>query len=261
MKRILLGSSIAMFLLGSCKKEVTEYNPDVKAALSVEFDNIAGSSDLQLNTGIYTDLSGESFSINKLKYFVSNFKLVKIDGTIFTVPQQDCYFLIDEGEEDSHEPVLQIPEGEYKSIIFNIGIDNNKNCQDPHTYTGSLDTAGLASDMYWNNSQGYIFFNIEGNSPASLSGNFIYHIGGSGTAAFPAISNLKAVTIDLTERGTPRVKAGKETNIHLMVDVLQLFSAETNFRIADNPEVMFDPFSAIIANNYSKIFRHDHTEN
>lgn len=262
MKRILIWSSITMLLLSACKKDqLTVYNPNVKAELSVEFDNIVGSSDLKLNTETYTNASGELFSISKLKYFVSNFKLIKTDGTEYIVPQQDCYFLIDENDESTHEPVLNVPEGEYKSISFMVGIDNPKNCQDPRTSNGMLDTATTAADMYWNNSQGYIFFNMEGSSAFATSGDFKYHIGGSGAILSPAINNLKTITLDLTGRGTPKVKAGKETNIHLMVDVLKIFTGASNVSLAVNAVVMFDPFSAVIANNYATIFHHDHTEN
>ena len=43
-----------------------------------------------------------------------------------------------------------------------------------------------------------------------------------------------------------------------MVDVSKLF---TGFSIAAHPMVMTDPFSATIANNFSAMIRHDHTEN
>ena len=58
------------------------------------------------------------------------------------------------------------------------------------------------------------------------------------------------------------MKAGKTTNIHLLVDVLKMFNGSArNVSIAANPMVMFDPFSASIANNYASMFSHAHTEN
>ena len=67
MKRIFIIAVSCSFLFSSCKKDTTpEYDNNVKAALSVEFDNIAGSSDLQLNTGNYTNAAGESFKVTKL---------------------------------------------------------------------------------------------------------------------------------------------------------------------------------------------------
>ncbi len=254
----------AIFLLISCKKDgVSPYNPNTKAALSVEFDNIAGSSDLQLNTGSYTNASGETFTVTKLKYYVSNFILTKTDGTVYTVPQDSCYFLIDESDDTEHAPVLSVPEGEYKTLSFVVGVDSLRNTKDISERTGALDPTGEGADMYWGWNSGYIFFKLEGTSPASASmGNsFMYHIGGFGGYTSPTINNIKTITLDLTERGVPQVKAGKETNIHLMVDILKMFNGSPDISIAAYPMLMFDPYSTNIANNYTQMFRHDHTEN
>jgi hypothetical protein len=115
--------------------------------------------------------------------------------------------------------------------------------------------------MYWGWNSGYIFFKMEGNSPASSTGEFMYHIGGFGGYSSATINNIKYITLDLTARGVPQVKQGKETNVHLMVDVLKMFNAASSFSIADHSMVMFDPFSTTIANNFNSMFRHDHTEN
>lgn len=262
MKRILFGAFIASTLFISCKKDSTpEYNTSVKAPLSVEFDNIAGAADLALNTGTYTNAAGESFNVTKLKYYVSNFKLTNMDGTVYTVPQDSCYFLIDESDPDTHEPILNVPEGEYKTVSFIIGVDSAKNTADISTRTGALDPTGAGADMYWTWNSGYIFFKMEGASSASMMGDYMYHIGGFGGMTSSTINNIKTITLDLTVRGTPKVKTGKETNIHLMVDILKMFTGTTNVSIATNPMVMFDPYSTTIANNYAGMIRHDHTEN
>ena len=262
MKRILILSTSLLILLNSCKKDAApEYNTGVKADLSVEFDNVAGAQDLALNTGVYTNAAGENFSVSKLKYYVSNFKLTRVDGTEYVVPQNDSYFLIDESVAASHEPVLSVPEGEYKSISFMLGVDSLRNTKDISERTGVLDPTGVGADMYWTWNSGYIFFKMEGTSPASAMGDFTYHIGGFGGYSSATINNIKTITLDLTSRGTPKVKTGKETNIHLMVDIEKMFNGSTNISIAANPMVMFDPFSTTIADNYANMVRHDHTEN
>jgi len=263
MKHILSILSISAILFTSCKKDDTPaYNPNVKADLSVEFDNIAGSSDLQLNTGSYVNAAGETFSVSKLKYYVSNFVLTKTDGTIYTVPQNESYFLIDESDEDTHEPTLSIPEGEYKSISFVLGVDSLRSTKDISERTGVLDPTAAGGDMYWGWNSGYIFFKMEGTSAAAgMGGSFMYHIGGFGGYSSATLNNIKTITLDLTARGVPQVKSGKSTNIHLMVDVLKMFNGPTNVSIAANSMVMFDPYSSTIANNYTAMFKHDHTEN
>lgn len=262
MKRISFYILSIVIFFASCKKDDTSlYNPNVKADLSVEFDNIAGSSDLQLNTGTYTNASGETFKVTKLKYYVSNFILTKTDGTVYTVPQNESYFLIDESDGTEHAPVLKVPEGEYKTLSFVLGVDSLRSTKDISERTGVLDPTAAGGDMYWGWNSGYIFFKIEGTSSASMMGDFMYHIGGFGGYTSPTINNIKTITLDLTARGIPQVKQGKETNIHLMVDILKVFNGSPNLSIAANPMVMFDPYSTNIANNYTAMFRHDHTEN
>lgn len=265
MKRIISILSISAVLFSSCKKDdpVKEYDPNVMAELSVEFDNIAGSSDLQLNTGNYSNSLGQQFKVTKLKYYVSNFKLTNADGSVYTVPQKDCYFLIDESDATSHAPVLNIPEGEYKSISFMIGVDSLRNTMDVSQRTGSLDVSGVAADMYWSWNSGYIFFKMDGTSPAitGMGGVFQYHVGGFGGYSTPTVNNLKTITLDLSARGTAKVKSSKETNVHLMVDVLKVVNGTTNMDFSTTSMVHSPTAGVPVGNNYTAMISHDHTEN
>lgn len=264
MKYIISILTIATMLFTSCKKDnQPAYDSGVKAELSIEFDNVAGSSDLQLNTATYTNAAGESLKITKLKYYVSNFVLTNVNGTVFTVPQDSCYFLIDESDATTHEPILKVPEGEYKTLVFTVGVDSLRNTMDISKRTGVLDPTGAAADMYWGWNSGYIFLKVEGTSAAiTASGNvFQYHIGGFGGYNSPTPNNLKTITLDLTARGTPKVKAGKDTNIHLFVDILKAFSGGTNMSFATTSMIHSAAPGIPVANNYAGMFRHDHTEN
>jgi hypothetical protein len=264
MKQFFFITAAAVIAFSSCKKNNgSPYNSNIKADLSIEFDNIAGSSDLELNTGTYTNNSGENFTVTKLKYYVSNFVFTNVIGTVYTVSQDSCYFLIDEANEDTHEPVLHVPEGEYKTLSFIVGVDSLRSTMSAGERTGVLDPTGEGAGMYWDLNSGYIFFKMEGTSPASpLPGNyFAYHIGGYGGYNTGTFNNIKTLTFDLAQRGKPQVKAGKETNIHLMIDVIKMFSGTNTISIAAHPEVMFDTYSATIAGNFVDMFRHDHTEN
>ena len=123
-------------------------------------------------------------------------------------------------------------------------------------------TTAEAGDMYWGWNSGYIFFKMEGTSPASPEdGNFMYHIGGFGGYTTPTINNIKTITLDLQPRGVAEVRTTGNANLHLFVDVLKVFNGETVFKIADHPMEMFSDFSTVVADNYSSMFTHDHTEN
>ncbi|MFT3705654.1 MAG: hypothetical protein QM802_25015 [Agriterribacter sp.] len=256
--------ALVIFSLASCKKDNTnDYNSNTKGDLSIEFDNIVGAQNLALNTGSYTNGSSETYNITKLKYFISNISLQNVNGATYIVPQDDSYFLIEEGNEEKDHASLEVPEGEYKSLTFMVGVDSLRNTKDISERTGALDPAGEANGMYWGWNSGYIFLQLEGTSTASAEDGhvFMYHIGGFGGYSSPTINNIKTVTLDLTPGGTPKVHSGKETNIHLMVDIAKLFDAVNHISITATPAVMFDAYSTSISANYATMFRHDHTEN
>lgn len=256
-------------IFSSCKKEKTEpvYDDTDLAPLSVEFDNIVGGKNLYLNTETYTNAAGEDYNISTLEYYISNIIVRKADGTTYTVPQDSSYFLIKEGDEDHEGVSVNVPEGDYTSLTFTVGVDSLRSTMDVSKRTGVLDPASEESDgMYWGWNSGYIFFKMEGTStaaPVDASGQnmFRYHIGGFGGYTTATLNNIKTITLDLSARGPAEVRKDKKSNIHLMVDIDKVLSGKTQVSIAANPTVMSGSYSATIADNYAEMFRHDHTEN
>lgn len=268
MKHILtLGLLLTIF--ASCQKEevVPAGENNQKATLSIQFDNIVGDKNLQLNTGTYTNAAGQDFKISLLRYFISNIKVKNTSGQEYTLPQDSSYFLIAEDNAASQFVKVRVPVGEYSSLSFVLGVDSLRSTMDISKRTGVLDPSGGMDDgMYWGWNSGYIFFKMEGTSsfaPVDPSGQnkFRYHIGGFGGYNAPTINNVKTITVDLTSGGIAKVRTDREANIHLMVDVLKMFNGTTNVSIASNPTVMFSEFSLKVADNYVNMFTHDHTEN
>ncbi|MGB4772313.1 MAG: MbnP family protein [Chitinophagaceae bacterium] len=258
MNRIVYIAAIIV-ALSSCKKDEPAYNPALKGELTVEFDNVVGSSDLQMNTGSYTNGVGQSFNVTKLKYYVSNFKFTNADGSEFVVPQNDSYFLIDESVASSLIPKFSVPEGEYTKVSFILGVDSLRNTMDVSQRTGVLDVSTTAADMYWSWNSGYIFFKFEGTSPGVAP--FKYHVGGFGGYSASTANNLRSYSLDLTSRGSAKVKATKPANVHLFVDVLQSIKGTTNMTFGSPAEVHSPAAGAALANNYVNMIKHDHTEN
>ncbi len=260
---------IILMSLQSCKKDGNdgESNSRAKATLSIEFDNIVGGQNLQLNTGTYINITGESYSVSLLQYFISNISVKKADGTIYTVPQDSSYFLIKESDPTTRFAKVQVPEGEYTSITFVLGVDSLRSIMDISKRTGALEpSGGMESGMYWGWNSGYIFFKMEGISPQAPvdptgQNKFRYHIGGFGGYSAPTINNIRTITIDLSAGGVAKVRTGRQSNVHLMVDVAKVFNGSTPVSIAANSTVMFSAYSVHIANNFNGMFRHDHTEN
>ncbi len=272
MKRFLSSLFIAALLFTSCKKYTDKPNFDELdlAELSVEFDNIVGGRTLSFNNAAvpYTNNKNEAYTISALKYFISNIKVTTQNGQQFAVKQDSSYFLIDASDRTTRFAKVKVPEGDYKSLEFLLGVDSLRSTAAIDKRAGVLDPA--KTDMYWGWNSGYIFFKLEGNSSVITddalgdpTGNkaFKYHIGGFGGYSSATINNIKTISIDLQNAGIAKVRKERKSNIHLFVDVAKVFDGSNSFTIRSHPNVMFSQFSVDIAKNLTEMFSHDHTEN
>lgn len=268
MKKILFATIVVATAFTSCKKDsnTPEYNSTQKGLITVEFDNVVGSADLQLNTGTYSNSSNQAYKVTKLKYFVSNFKFTAADGSIYTVPQDSSYFLLDESVTGKQEAKMRIPEGEYKAVTFTLGVDSLRNTKGVTERTGDLDVTGAASDMYWSWNSGYIFFKFEGTSTAvtgMMAPVFQIHIGGFGGYSTATANNLRTVTLDLSARGTAKVKASKTAgvDVHTLVDLNKVFTGTNTISLATASMIHSITAGVPVAANLTGVFSHDHTHN
>ena len=270
--------SFMLFIISACSKTdmTPEYDENKIAPFSLEFDNIVGDRTLTFNNTAspYTNASGEKFSISTLQYFISNIKLKTEAGKEYVVNQDSSYFLIKGSDKATRFAKVQVPEGNYTKVSFILGVDSLRSTMAIDKRTGVLDPAAGGghggSGMYWGWNSGYIFFKVEGNSDVisdDANGDptgkkqFRYHLGGFGGYSSPTINNIKTVTIDLSTAGLAKVRTGRQSNVHLLVDIMKLFNGKNTFKIAEHPTVMFSAYSVNVASNLPEMFKHDHTEN
>lgn len=265
--------------LTACSKNddpTPEFDETKLAPFSVEFDNIVGDRTFSINnTGSpYRNGSNEQFSISMLQYFISNIKVSTATGKTYSVNQDSSYFLIKGDDKATRFAKVQVPEGDYTSLTFTLGVDSLRSTMSIDKRTGVLDPAAGGGHggggMYWGWNSGYIFFKFEGNSSVisdDTNGDptgkkqFKYHIGGFGGYSAPTINNVKVITIDLRTGGVAKVRKDRQSNVHLLVDVMKAFNGKNSFKIAEHPNVMFSDFSVKVAENLMEMFKHDHTEN
>jgi len=253
----------------SCKKNTSPAPEDsTLAPLSIEFDNIVGGQNLVMGNEVkYENSSDEKFSISLIQYFISNISVKNTDGKEYVIPQDSSYFLIKESEPLTCIANVQAPEGDYSEISFILGVDSLRSTMDISLRTGVLDPAReVENGMYWGWNSGYVFYKMEGLADVApldpgSEHKFRYHIGGFGGYNAPTINNIRKITLDLNAGGIARVRSGRGSNVHVMVDLAKMFSGSSTISIADNSTVMFSPFSANVADNLPGMFRHDHTEN
>ncbi|GAB3950425.1 hypothetical protein GCM10028805_28440 [Spirosoma harenae] len=236
-------------------------SPGNMGKMRIAFDNVVGASDLKLNASTYQNAVGESFTITKFNYFVSNIRLRKEDGSEFIVPQDSSYFLVQEEKPASQTITLSnIPAGNYTGLTFMVGVDSTRSLADISLRTGVLDP-GLNDGMYWDWNSGYIFMKMEGISsvaPATQNNTFFYHIGGFGGGynGKKTINNLRAVTLSFAAKSA-NIQPDKTPSVRIVTDALKVFNGPTKLSIAQNSSVMFDAYSTNIADNYAQMFSYD----
>jgi hypothetical protein len=254
----------ALFACGN-DEENPSPDPAKKGTLELKFDNIAGNTDFQLNQP-YTNIKGERFKVDKLLYYVSNISFKAADGREYVVPQDDSYFLVNEAVAATQTiRIPNVPEGDYNEVTFMIGVDSLRSTMEPARRTGVLDVGAMDEKMYWTWNSGYIFLKMEGDSESAPEGpdgrnRFRFHIGGFGGYSSATINNIQKVTLSLG-RDKAQVRVDRLPSIHIVADIMQVFNGPTQVSIAQNPTVMFSPFSVNIANNYARMFEYDHVHN
>ncbi|MCX6199792.1 MAG: hypothetical protein NTY88_11325 [Bacteroidetes bacterium] len=254
---------ILVTTVSSCKKDDSGLKGN--GPVTFEFNNRFGTSPLVLGT-TYTTANGESLTPSTFNYFVSNFILVKSDGSQYVVPKDECYHLVRQGVDSTYSLEIEnVPAGEYTSLKFTIGVDSLKSTAPIGERTGDLDVAGAASDMYWTWNSGYIFYKLEGTSPQapydSMMGMALmfYHMGGYGGLSSSTVNNIRSVSLTAPEAA--QVGEGHHPEFHIYADADAVFANPTVITIAAHPGDMSTPFSPTISANYVDMFSINHVHN
>ncbi len=245
--------------LSACKKASEEPAPvQETGSVTIELDHQFQQDPLDptqydpliFNTETYQNTAGEDYTITKFKYYISNIKLKKTDGSEYAVPES--YYLIDATTStDQKIELSNIPAGNYTGMSYIIGVDSTRNVSGAQI--GALDPA---NGMFWSWSSGYIFMMFEGTSPQSTATDHVlqYHVGGfSTTTNALKIINLSFNTFELrvTKVGTPEV--------HIMVEASKVAKTQS---FATKPTVHEPGASAIsISNDYASMFSFAHIHN
>ncbi len=244
----------AMVSLFSCRKKEnpSPVNTATSNALKVEFSNLVGNDGMVLNDRWYQNAALDSYKISSYKYYISNIKLNRVDGTVFTEPES--YHLIDQSDAASRKfEIKDVPLGDYASITYLIGVDETRN-------TGGAQTGALdpGKGMFWDWNTGYIMAKMEGTantSPASGKAFFL-HIAGYDLTN----SVLKEITLPFPQ--SAKVSTGNIPNVHIFSDANQWFVSPTKISFADYSLIMKVGAQAkMVANNYADMFHVDHVDN
>lgn len=171
----------------ACEKEeddpiietrIVEKDPPRYSA-TINFEEVANNISVQLNTADkpYTNAKGQDFNITRLRYLISDITFHKADGNSFTI---DEYHLVNLSipETKTFKPETKVPAGEYTSVSFTFGFDQ----EDNQANYPDLNIANWAwpgdGSMMGNLGGGYHFMQLEGLYDSSgVSKGFATHMG------------------------------------------------------------------------------------
>lgn len=261
LKNILAVVAIACVLTSCSNDDDTKITGE--GNLKVEFDNVFGDANLILDTQINTTSQSENLKISEVKYIISNIVLTNADGTTFTYPKSESYFIVDEATLSTQVLNLaNIPAGNYTKIKFGIGVDQE---QFNLGATGQGNFLATAQDagMMWSWSAGYKFVAFEGTftSPTvTAATSFMVHTGQTGTAY-----NYTEVTLDLPENALVRTNITPQ--VHILTDVAHIIDGTNKINLSNNnmggmgAMIMGGANLPLITANLSNMFQVDHVHN
>lgn len=265
---------------------LTACNSDDSSSIIEE--NTFGDAELYFDNGVngdklilgnsYKYSNGETLTINRFNYIISNVILIKADGTEYVYPKAKSYFVVSE-EADLHTISLEnIPAGDYVKVKFGLGVDNQRYLEG-ETAQQEFWNYAASHNLTWTWSTGYRFINFEGTfTPATAAKhedpaheepgtgtpgmyNFQIHQGSN-----TATDNYREITLNLPT--TARVRKGDKPSIHIITDANKIADGTNKIVLKDNlnaagtnASIMGGENLIKIAENTLQMFTVDHVHN
>jgi len=158
---------LAFFLTAALARAVA-----LEIAIHPTFDG----QPLHLDSLRYNDSAGETLSISRLSYLLSNFALEREDGGWVEIPNQSAW--MDAAQQRTIAHFNSLPPAKYRAVRFDIGLDPAANAADPSKFPPDHPLNANLNGLSWAWQGGYIFLALEGHYRAgsgTLNG-FAYHL-------------------------------------------------------------------------------------
>ena len=207
--------------------------------LHLHFKYLANGKEVVADSN-YTNAFNEIYRITKLKFYISN---IGPGGNKRANASQEVFLQDWTENKDLTIPVFA---GRYSKLFFTIGVDsalNNSGAQ-----SGSLDPL---NGMFWTWNSGYIYFKMEGFSPASKADlqRIEYHIGGY---LYP-YSAARVVELALPQQ--IEIIEGEQLQLTINVNLDAFWNGIKQIKINENA-VLMSPgaLASNIADNFAGMF-------
>jgi len=126
-KRVIVLLFLIAFGLAACTNKKDDVSPQ-PANVQVHFNFLhhVGSQEIVFNTIQYTNAFGNLYSIETLKYFISDITFHRADGSMLILDEAH-YVDAQDGTTLLFSPQTQILSGDYTSVSFIFGLNEEKN--------------------------------------------------------------------------------------------------------------------------------------
>lgn len=214
MKNVLIISLLAAVTFSSCRKEKENVIPEpVTGQLVFNVGYHVDGRQLFFDSLMYTNAAGNQYSVTKVHYYLSRFRLYK-DGSIQY--SSDTIVYVD-AEQTMNITFINVPVLTYDSISFHIGLDEAQN------KSNSLKPTAENVNMGWPDVMGggYHFLKLEGHwIDSSTKLGYAMHIGNNG---FLVRAGAKA---------NIEIRGSKTTTRKLMMNINQWFAGPNTYNLA-----------------------------
>jgi hypothetical protein len=201
----------------------------------------------------------QTLILDTFKFLISDVVVKTADNQMISIPNNVAGSLIDLSKAVNKEVqvyLTEIPDGEYKSISFGIGVSDEVANGSADEQSRLFDLA--AADMNWSwNPNSYIFSKIEATNRV----NMMHHMAKSETEQADDLSihigkkgdfdGYRTVTIDFPQNIT--VKSEVSPSVHVKVNIEKLFSPNDGLAV-----YLGAPSKVNFSDNYSSIFEAQH---
>jgi cytochrome c peroxidase len=214
------------------------------ATLQIQITPRVSGGELQPASFRYQTSAGETFSITRVSYLVSDFALQRGDGSWLEFSNSVQW--LDYGQNRDSVRLKEIPAGEYVSLRFTVGLSPALNHLNITNFSAGHPLNPDVNGLYWGWQGGFIFLALEGlwrNAAGELDG-WAYHLARDTNAVHIALSAPLAIT--------------NETKIELDFDIASLLNAPRPLSFARDGSSTHsrdgDPLAAALVKNLAPAF-------
>jgi len=240
MKRVFwIGLLFAGLIFSGCEKEST-------GSLDLNFTAYYGSKPMVIGEK-YAYAGGAQLFFERAKFFISDVQLIAENGAVLYAKDAEIVNFTNVNIDSTAAKagrkitIKNLPTGNYKSIIFKIGLSDALNSMKPTDFPNDHPLAD--SEPYWADWKSYIFVTLSGranfDADNTFETGFVYHLGGDGvvktktfskdfsiseTTSAAANFKLDLEKVFINENGTLDIKTINQ--VHTQVDLMRTMSVD-----------------------------------